>query len=56
MKTYNNLQKEISENTLDEGMTSKVAKMTALGLKKKGVGNSNDVETLGNQGISEKDL
>ena len=56
MKTYNNLQKEISGEPLDESMTSKVAKMTAIGLKKRGIGHSNDVDNLGNQVLSEKDL
>ena len=44
MKTYDNLQKEISGEPLDEGMTSNVAKMTAMVLKRKVVGYGNRVE------------
>ena len=45
MKTYDNLQKEISGEPIDEGMTSNVAKMTAIGLKKRCISLGNQVES-----------
>ena len=45
MKTYDNLQKEISGNSLDEGMTSKIAKVMSIGLKRKVVSLGNQVES-----------
>ena len=45
MKTYEHLQKEISGEPLDEGMTSNVAKMTAIGLKKRCISLGNQVES-----------
>ena len=44
MKTYDNLQKEISGEPIDEGMTSSVARMSAIVLKKRVVGYGNRVE------------
>ena len=43
MKTYEHLQKEISGEPIDEGMTSNVAKMTAIGLKKRCISLVNQV-------------
>ena len=45
MKTFKQYQKEISGEPLDEGMTSNVAKMTAIGLKKRCISWGNQVES-----------
>ena len=45
MKTFKQYQKEISGEPLDEGMTSNVAKMIALGLKKRCISLGNQVES-----------
>ena len=45
MKTFKQYQKEISGEPLDEGMTSNVAKMIAIGLKKRCISLGNQVES-----------
>ena len=45
MKTFKQFQKEISGEPLDEGMTSNVAKMIAIGLKKRCISLGNQVES-----------
>ena len=45
MITFKQFQKEISGEPLDEGMTSNVAKMIALGLKKRCISLGNQVES-----------
>jgi len=45
MKTYDNLQKEINGEPLDEGMTASIAKVLAMGLKRKVVGIGNQVDS-----------
>ena len=45
MKTYDNLQKEISGEPLDEGMTGSIAKVLAMGLKRKVIGIGNQVDS-----------
>ena len=45
MKTFKQYQKEISGEPLDEGMTSNVAKMIAIGLKKRCISWGNQVES-----------
>ena len=49
MITFKQFQKEISGEPLDEGMTSNVAKMIAIGLKKRCI-------SLGNQVASATDV
>lgn len=56
MKTYDNLQKEISGNLLDEGVGRSVAKIGAMRLKKYHQKLHNEVEGLGSQIVSEKDI
>ena len=51
MKTYDNLQKEISGEPLDEGMTASIAKVLAMGLKRKCIGLSNQVESATDVGV-----
>ena len=46
MKTFKQYQKEISGEPLDEGMTSNVAKMIAIGLKKRCISLGNQVESV----------
>lgn len=50
MKTYNNLQKEISGDPLDEGMTASIAKVLAMGLKRKVISLGNRVESANDLG------
>ena len=45
MKTYDNLQKEINGEPLDEGMTASIAKVLAMGLKRKVIGIGNQVDS-----------
>jgi hypothetical protein len=45
MITFKQFQKEISGEPLDEGMTSNVAKMIAIGLKKRCISLGNQVES-----------
>ena len=45
MITFKQYQKEISGEPLDEGMTSNVAKMIAIGLKKRCISLGNQVES-----------
>ena len=45
MKTFKQYQKEKSGEPLDEGMTSNVAKMIAIGLKKRCISLGNQVES-----------